>query len=190
VVIDISPFFRSILFRTILVVLCFPVFLCVSAAVCPAENALSVGYGLGLFNEGASAGHLGDDGRSYDYALVSFLHERPLTEHVAWVVEPFVKVVNRPENGIDVGFSVSLRGYLPELAPGHRLYLAAGAGAVYTSINFEEQGTHGLFVLVGGIGYRTGRVFVEAQFQHYSNGGLANPNHSVNSGLLRAGWYF
>ena len=155
---------------------------------CAAENAVSLAYGFGLWN-GSGFGQL-EKRRSYDYMAFSYLNERPLLERITVILEPFVKVVNRPVNGIDLAFSLSARSYLPELCRGNRLYLTVGAGAVYTSVNFQEQGTHGLFVLLGGIGYRRDRVFVETQFHHYSSGGLAKPNRSINSGLLRAGCYF
>lgn len=172
---------------TIPVVFLFSLHLIV-ASNCSAENAVSLGYGFGLWN-GSGFGQL-EEGQSYDFAVFSYLNEKPLFKCISVILEPFVKVVNRPVSGIDLGFSFSARSYLPDLSPGNRFYLTVGAGAVYTSLNFQEQETHGLFVLLGGIGYRRDRIFVETQFHHYSSGGLGKPNRSINSGLLRAGWYF
>lgn len=155
---------------------------------CSAENAVSLGYGFGFWN-GSGFGQL-EKGRLYDYAALSYLNEKPLVECISVIFEPFVKVVNRPVVGIDLGFSFSARGYLPDLGPGNRFHLTAGAGAAYTSLNFQELETHGLFVLLGRVGYRTEQIFVEAQFHHHSSGGLGNPIRSINSGLLRVGWHF
>ncbi len=186
--IDIFSFFRRIPTCTTTPVFFLLTLYFIAVPNCSAENAVSLGYGFGLWN-GSGFGQL-EKKRSYDYAAFSYLNERLLTERIALVLEPFVKVVNRPVNGIDLGFSLALRSYLPELARHSRLYLTAGAGSAYTSVNFQEQGTHGLFVLLGGVGYRRDQAFAKAQFQHYSNGGLTKPNRSLNSGLLRVGWYF
>jgi len=186
--IDIFSFFRRIPTCTTIPVFFLLTLHFIAIPDCSAENAVSVGYGFGMWN-GSDMGYL-ENGRPCDYAILSYLNERLLTERIALVLEPFVKVVNRPVSGIDLGFSLSARSYLPELARHSTLYLTAGAGAAYTSVNFQEQGTHGLFVLLGGVGYRRDRAFVEAQFHHYSNGGLTKPNRSLNSGLLRVGWYF
>ena len=70
------------------------------------------------------------------------------------------------------------------------LYATVAAGGAYTSIKFPEQGTHAPFVLQGGVGYHHGRIFVETRFFHYSNGGLEKPNRSVNSNIVRIGYYF
>ncbi len=60
----------------------------------------------------------------------------------------------------------------------------------YTSIGFKEQGTHLLFILQGGVGYRYKSFFVEDRVRHYSNGGTARPNWSVNSNILSIGTNF
>lgn len=151
------------------------------------ENAISAGYGFGLWNRGG----IGQAGReTYNYATLSYLYEKPFTPRLALVMEPFCNIINKPKEGVDVGFVISLKTYLTGNKPQQGLYLSAGGGAAYTTVNFKEQGTHGLFVLHGAIGYRHGRFFVEDRFHHYSNGGLASPNRSVNSNIVKAGYYF
>ncbi len=153
----------------------------------PAEHAFSAGYGFGIWNRGS----IGEAGKlPYDYATLSYLYETDLTHHLTLALEPFCNVINSPRSGIDVGFVAHLKAYLPELGPQKRFYFAAGAGTAYTSMKFKGQGTHGLFVLQGTIGYRHGNFFVEDRFHHYSNGGLAAPNRSVNSNMIKIGYYF
>ena len=156
--------------------------------VCQAENGVSIGYGFGAWN-GNGIGHI-EQKKSYDYGTGSYFYEKPLTSALAFMIEPFVGSVSRPVAGADVGFSMYIKAYLPKLSPENRFYFTAGPRAAYTSVKFMEQGTHGLFVLQGGVGYRRGRLFIENRFHHYSNGGLATPNRSVNSNLVVIGCYF
>lgn len=156
--------------------------------VCPAENAVSLGYGFGAWN-GCGTGRI-EQKAPYDYATFSYLYEKPFASAIALVFEPFLNLVNRPDYGLDAGFNVYAKAYVPEFSPGSRLYFTAGTGMAYTTVQFKEQGTHGLFILQGGIGYRAGRFFIENRLHHYSNGGLAKPNRSVNSNLVMIGCYF
>ncbi len=155
---------------------------------CSAENAIALGYGLGMEN-GSSTGHI-EGKRSYHYAAFSYAYEKPLTKRLAFVVEPFVNVVNRPDTGCDVGANLLVKAYVAELTRWSRLYVAGGGGGVYTTVGFKEQGTHALFSLQGGVGYRYDPFFVDVRFNHYSNGGLANPNRSINSCIFKVGYYF
>jgi hypothetical protein len=125
----------------------------------------------------------------YNYATISYLQEKRLTHSITVVAEPYFAFINRPNDGLDVGLNLYAKAYLPEVLPKGRLYVTAGSGAAYTSVNLSEQGTHGLFILSAGIGYRIDRFFVENRFHHYSNGGLAKPNRSVNSMIVRIGCY-
>lgn len=170
-------------FITLLLFLCFGI-----AGKCFSEDAVSFGYGLGAWN-GTGTGHT-ENKKYYDYAVFSYIHEKPFNSVVALGLEPFLGVVNRPDNGLELGAKLYIKAYLPKLAAGKRLYIVAGTGAAYTSIHFKEQGTHGLFILQGGIGYRQRDIFIEMLFHHYSNGGLANPNRSVNSNLIKVGYYY
>jgi hypothetical protein len=155
---------------------------------CLAENAVSLGYGFGMWN-GSGTGHI-EGRRSYNYATFSYMHEKALTDKIAFVLEPFLNVVNKPDTGLDLGGNLHLKSYVAELSKRRRVYVIGGAGAAYTTIGFKEQGTHGLFNLQGGIGYRHDPVFVDIRFNHYSNGGLASPNRSVNSTVIKMGYYF
>jgi hypothetical protein len=153
-----------------------------------AEQAVSAGYGFGVWN-GGGTGYV-ENKLPYDYATFSYLYEKPFIPQFAFVVEPFCNLINRPNDGVDIGFNVYFKAYLPEVRPQQRFYLAAGAGAAYTSIAFREQGTHGLFILQGALGYRHDRFFIEDRFHHYSNGNFARPNRSVNSNTIKVGYYF
>jgi hypothetical protein len=126
-----------------------------------------VGYGFGIWNKGS----IGEVGKlPYDYATISYLYEKNLTPRLAVVLEPFCNVINSPRSGIDAGLIAHLKTYFTELGPQKRFYFAAGAGTAYTTMKFKGQGTHGLFVLQGTIGYRHGSFFIEDRFHHYSNG--------------------
>jgi hypothetical protein len=182
------PLFNSRIIRTAASVVCLLIVYFTLIANCSAENAISVGYGFGIWNDSGTARV--ENKRSYDYATIAYLYEKPLSPKIAFVLEPYCNIINRPRDGVDVGFSMYLKAYLPEVAPDRRFYLTVGGGAAYTTIKFKEQGTYVLGVLQGGIGYRQGRFFVEDRFHHYSNGGLAKPNRSVNSNILKVGYYF
>jgi hypothetical protein len=186
--IDFFPLFLRRLAAIMPAVACLLVLPLALIPTSSAEQAASAGYGFGVWN-GGGTGHIENNLR-YDYATFSYLYEKSFAPQVAFVVEPFCNLVNRPNNGLDIGFSVYLKAYLPEVRPQERFYLTAGAGAAYTSIAFREQGTHGLFVLQGALGYRHNRFFVEDRFHHYSNGNFARPNRSVNSNIIKVGYYF
>ncbi len=162
--------------------------LLVPAHVCPAENAVAVGYGMGMWN-GWGTGNI-ESGRPYEYVMFSYIREKTLTDRFALALEPFLNAVSRPDNGVDVGITFQLKTYLIELAKRSRVYAIVGAGAAYTTVGFKQQGTHGLFILQGGAGYQYQRVFSDVRFHHYSNGGLAYPNRSINSLVGRVGYYF
>ena len=152
------------------------------------QQEISVGYGLATFNNGSGLGHLyGDD--YYDFAQVAYGYEKTLSGKFNLLVEPYVAIVNRPTSGLDGGLTVNGRYYFGE--KNHKGFFATvGAGGAYTSVAFEEQGTHGLFILQGGIGYKWERLFLEGRFRHYSNGGLASPNESVNASIVGIGFVF
>jgi hypothetical protein len=188
---SVSDFFPLLLRRAAGIVLSAACLVVLSLAPIPnssAEQALSAGYGFGIWN-GGGTGYI-ENKLHYDYATFSYLYEKPFSPHVAFVVEPFCNLVNRPNDGVDIGFNIYLKVYLPEVRPQQRFYLTAGAGAAYTSIAFREQGTRGLFVLQGALGYRYNQFFIEDRFHHYSNGNFAKPNHSVNSNIVKVGCYF
>jgi hypothetical protein len=80
--------------------------------------------------------------------------------------------------------------YYPFIERRGGLFLDIGAGAAYTSVAFHEQRTHLLGILIGGIGFRYNNFFVTDRLKHYSNGGTAAPNRSVNSNVISVGMYF
>jgi hypothetical protein len=161
--------------------------LLVPASVYAQENALSFGYGFGFLNDHEHVGRIQDD-RLYDFFQVAYSREIHLVQRFFLVLEPFVVYDHRP-NGLDVGFAALFR-YVVPLFGANSLFLDVGAGGALTTVNFKEQGTHALFTLQGGVGWRWKRFFIEDRFKHYSNGGLARPNYSVQSNLVVVGVYF
>jgi hypothetical protein len=152
------------------------------------QQTISVGYGIGVFNNTRQVGHLWDNDY-YDFGQVTYGYEKTLSGKFNLLLEPYAAYVNRPENGLDVGFTVNGRYYFGPM--NHRGFFATvGGGGAYTTVKFEEQGTHGLFVLHGGLGYKWERLLVEARFRHYSNAGLAHPNRSVDAAIVSVGCAF
>lgn len=152
------------------------------------QQELSVGYGLGILNNESDPGRL-HSGDHYDYVQIAYGYEKTLSGKFNLLIEPFVAIDNRPQSGLDGGLTVNGRYYFGQ-ANHAGLFVTVGAGGAYTSVGFKDQGTHGLFILQGGIGYKWQRLFVEWRFKHYSNGGLAWPNRSVNSTMANIGFAF
>jgi hypothetical protein len=152
------------------------------------QQIISLGYGLGVLNDSRQVGHLRDNDY-YDFVQLTYGYEKRLSGKFNLLVEPFILIVNRPDAGLDVGLTLNGRYYFGPV--NHRGFFATlGGGGVYTSIAFHEQGTHGLFVLHGGIGYKWERMFVEGRFRHYSNANFAHPNRSINATTISAGYSF
>lgn len=177
---------KSMLFPAF--VLCMLLSLVVAQAACSAEHAVAVGYGFGVLNTNKRTARI-EGGRNYDYFQASYLYERPCRyPNTTVLLEPFAAYVNRPNDGADIGFTVGIKWY--PFTSGRGLYFSPQAGMAYTTIKFEEQGTHLLFVLQGALGFRYGNFFVEDRFKHYSNGHTASPNRSVHSNIVVVGMYF
>jgi len=153
------------------------------------DYGLSLGYGFAALNKDRSTGKV-EGGKSYSFIQAVFLYEKPLSQkELALVVEPFASYVDKPNSGTDVGFDLGLK-YYPFRTQKGGLYLTAGPGMAYTSVGFQEQGTHLLFMLQGGIGYRYKNLFIEDRFRNYSNWGTASPNSSINANIITLGTYF
>lgn len=155
-----------------------------------ADHALSIGYGFAMLNMDLQTGRI-EGGRNYDFFQLTYLWERPSRDYrqLSLFVEPFAAYVNRPNEGFDGGFYAGLKWY-PMDHTKKGLFVTAGTGMAYTTIDFKEQGTHLLFTLEVGVGYRFGRFFVEDRIRHYSNGRTAEPNRSVNANVFSVGLYF
>ena len=152
------------------------------------EDGLSLGFGFAAFNKGKATGKVEGD-KSYDFVQAKYLYERPFQwKGLALLVEPFASYVGNPATGTDVGVGIGLKYY--PLTAGEGLYIMGGSGMAYSTIGFHEQGTHLFFIVQGGVGYRFGRFFIEDRFRHYSNGGTAAPNWSVNANIISVGTYF
>jgi hypothetical protein len=158
------------------------------ASLALAEQSLSVGYGFGLFNQNGSSTKLEGD-KPYSLLQVLYAYEYPLASWFSLLAEPYAAYVFQPTDGFDVGLHVSGKLYFLNAGP-TRLYFLAGTGAMYTSISFEEQSTHFLFILHGAIGIRYKNFFLENRFRHLSNGGTSTPNHSVHVNIVSIGMVF
>ncbi len=154
-----------------------------------AEQALSLGYGFAAYNLDRHMGKI-EGGDYYDFFRLAYLYEKPVHKNrLAFVAEPFASYVNRPTDGAEWGLSLNLR-YYPFRDDKDGFYMTAGPGMAYTTIGFHEQGTHLLFIVQGGVGYRYKNFFIEDTCRHYSNGGTAHPNWSVNTNIVSIGFYF
>jgi hypothetical protein len=151
------------------------------------ENALSIGYGFALYSQGHRIGRIAEG--TYNFVQASYSYERPLSQK--WLMEagPFLSYVMNPADGVDVGVNLGVKVY-PFSRDHSGFFLTVGTGGAYSSIAFREQGTHSLFILQGSIGYRYKNFFIEDRFRHYSNGGTAWPNQSINANIINVGMYF
>jgi hypothetical protein len=152
-----------------------------------AENALSVGYGFALWSNWHRAGRTSEG--PYHFTQASYSYERPLSQK--WLIEagPFLAYTWRPTDGIDVGVNLGLKVY-PFSRDHSGFFVTMGTGGAYSTIDFVEQGKHAFFILQGSVGYRYKNFFVEDKFRHYSNGGTAWPNQSINANIINVGMYF
>jgi len=172
----------------------FTVFVVTAFLLCPLycagdDNAITAGYGFGMFNLSPKYGKLrGDNGNYYFYQLV-YAREKTLVKNLCLLMEPFVAYVNDPQSGLDAGMMLSLKYYFNKDNK-NSFFVTLGTGAAYTTILFEEQGSHLLFILQGGIGYRWNNYFIENRLRHYSNGGTENPNRSINANIVNIGVHF
>jgi len=153
------------------------------------ENAVTAGYGFGIFNRDADFGKLRGQGQQYYFYQLAYSREKTLVKNLCLLAEPFVAYVSDPDSGLDAGMTASFKYYFGKENK-NSLFATLGAGAAYTTIKFEEQGTHFLFILQGGIGYRWNDYFIENRFRHYSNGGSERPNRSVNANIVNIGMHF
>jgi hypothetical protein len=151
-----------------------------------ADHGFSLGYGIAAFNKERSFGKL-EGNRSYSFIQATYIYEKPFSaKELAFLFEPFAAYVAKPTDGLDVGLDLGLK-YYPFRTDHGGFYMTAGPGMAYTTVGFKEQGTHLLFILQGGVGYRYKSFFIEDRVRHYSNGGTASPNWSVNSNILSLG---
>jgi len=150
-------------------------------------HGLSLGYGFGFLSDGNTIGHI-EEGH-YDFVQFAYQYESALSNALGLVVEPFASYTFTPNKGVDGGATLSLKYKFHEKNK-NGFFLNLGGGAAYTSIHFKEQGTHLLFILHTGIGYKWNDFFVENRFKHYSNADTATPNRSINSNIVMVGIYF
>lgn len=171
------------------IVLVFPflLFLFIPLSVSAQSHGVSIGYGFGMFSANRGIGYI-EEGR-YDFVQCTYQYEQSLSEILGLLIEPFASYTNSPKEGIDGGITLSLK-YNFFKKDQNGFYITLGGGTAYTSINFKEQGTHLLYILQAGIGYKWNNFFIENRFKHYSNANTANPNRSINSTIIMVGMYF
>jgi hypothetical protein len=157
------------------------------SAPAQATQGVSVGYGFGMFSSHKSIGYI-EEGY-YNFLNLAYQYEKPLSQVLGLLFEPFASYTMNPNDGLDAGITLSLK-YNFQKKEENGFYLTLGGGAAYTSINFKEQGTHLLFILQTGIGYQWKTFFVENRFKHYSNADTASPNRSINSNIIMFGLRF
>lgn len=155
------------------------------------DYGFSVGYGFGVSNSqvkfGEIAGH--QDGRSYQFVQLYAFRDLPLYRSLYFTVEPSLAFVYRPKAAVEPALNFSFKLFLPE-KEGNALYFSIGGGATYTTLGYVEQGTQFMFVLQAAVGFKWREFFLENRFRHYSNGGLATPNMSVNADIISLGFFF
>jgi len=151
------------------------------------SHSVSVGYGFGVFSDGRITGHI-EEGR-YDFLNFAYQYERSLSQVLGLVIEPFASYTIKPKDGVDAGVTLSLK-YKFHTKDSNGFFLTFGGGSAYTSINFKEQGTHLLFIIQAGVGYKWKNYFIESRFKHYSNAATAHPNKSINSNIVTVGMVF
>jgi Lipid A 3-O-deacylase (PagL) len=152
------------------------------------NNGVSVGYGFGLLNPHQAFGKVEEE-RRYDFGHLAYFHQWQLVRGLYFLAEPFLAYNSNPESKWDVGLNTFLRYYV-QTSRNTSLFGNIGAGVAHTGVDFKEQGTHYLFSLAGGIGFKWDRFFIENRFRHYSNAGLATPNTSVHANIIMVGVFF
>ncbi len=169
----------SLMIALLLGTLCHPLW--------AAENGLSVGYGFALWSDWHKAGRISEG--PYHFIQAAYTYERPLSQK--WLIQagPFLAYTWRPTYGIDVGVNLGLKVY-PFSRDRSGFFVTAGTGGAYSTVDFVEQGSHAFFILQASAGYRYKNFFVEDKFRHYSNGGTAWPNQSINANIVNVGMYF
>ncbi len=152
------------------------------------ENGLAMGYGYGILNPHQKPGKIMND-RNYEFFQLGYFYETGIFSNASFTLEPLIAYTRRPSEGFDVGFNLGWKFYFIR---GHNggVYLSAGIGFSYSTMDFQEQGTHYLFSPQAGLGIRWKKIFIEDRIRHYSNAGLASPNRDVNANILNIGIYF
>lgn len=155
------------------------------------------------FLSGFEWGKIHDTTRNYNVVpfLVAFdFTLKPLLEKinlrpaplVQFQIEPFLSLITSPHSNVELGTSFLFKvGLLPQSWK-FQPYVKAGAGMIYLTQHFGEQGSQFNFIESGGLGmhYRLRKnilLTVEGRIRHLSNAGIAEPNHGVNSYFALAG---
>jgi len=174
---------KNVLWISLVIVLLLSVCYPVEAA----EQALSVGYGFALGSSGHRPGRISEG--NYNLVVASYSYEIPMSPKWLITAGPFLSYVMNPTEGVEAGANLELKVY-PFSRDHSGFYITAGTGGAYSTLGFVEQGTHAFFILQGAAGYRYKNFFIEDRYRHYSNGGTAWPNQSINANIINIGMFF
>ncbi len=111
---------------------------------------------------------------------------------VQFQIEPFLGFISSPNSNVEVGNSFLFKvGLLPR-GWAFQPYVKAGAGVIYLSQHFGEQGTQFNFIESGCFGAhyfirKNIALTLEGRMRHLSNAGIKHPNHGVNSYFVVGG---
>ena len=165
-------------------------FILLPVSVYGQNNGLAIGYGVGALNPHERFGNIPHD-QGYEFMQLSYFHQFRLFKNAFFVLEPYFSYTYRTMYGTDLGLGLYLKyNFLNWNSSKNSLYATLGTGGVVTSIHFTDQGSHELFILQGGAGFKWDRFFIDGRFRHYSNGGLATPNTGLQAIILSTGFFF
>jgi|GEM_PF-553286 len=111
---------------------------------------------------------------------------------VQFQIEPFLGLVTSPKSNVEAGTSFLFKVGLFPRDWKFQPYVKAGAGMIYVSQRFGEQGTKFNFIESGCFGAhyfirKNIALTLEGRMRHLSNAGIKQPNHGVNSYFVVGG---
>lgn len=101
-------------------------------------------------------------------------------------LEPSISPVFEPKANVEFGTGFILKiGILPQDSK-FQPYVKGGPGLLYTTQHTREQGTQFNFFEYVGVGAhyfftKNTALTVEGRYRHFSNCGIEDPNHGINS---------
>ena len=114
------------------------------------ENAFSVGYGFAAFNLQRQTGKL-EGGKRYDFEWYRTHTKDPFYGKGWSCWSWYAAYVQDPTNGTDFGVGIGFKYYPFNKDKNDGFFMTAGTGMAYSTIGFEEQGTHLFFIGQGGL---------------------------------------
>lgn len=110
---------------------------------------------------------------------------------VNFVLEPLLNTVISPNNNVELGCNFMVKYSFPLINKLH-LYLEAGPGLLYGTQHINKQSTQFNFSEQAGAGLKfyfsaNKAINFGYRFRHFSNAGIKEPNHGVNTDLFLCG---